>query len=366
MPRTASPFVAALALLAVVAAGCSVDGPPEPAAPPSSSSAGAGPSVSTPPPDVRVGPDHAGPPRPFAAAARTPPSGYTAARCSDLRGRGSSGLAVGLAVPPDYEAVSRDDTSCGFAAGFGREFSVSFGARGTLLREKERNVDPFVDAGGDDSVSDVRYAGDVRVFGAHRGELLEYYCYCDGQDLDLRIAQARGVRLSWTTPHDRSRGETAYRAVTASTALVRSRTSTCTSHGRTLSFRPPIPQTESIDFGGGVCHVYLRPGRASLLRYAEIAVRPRTTLAQLAARLRARHTVSAVRLERGVATLAGRVADRLTWTVTRRQQTQDYQPAGTWRAVALDAGGVRLTWSATPRQWRTERKDAAAFFRSVR
>ncbi|HEY1133055.1 MAG TPA: hypothetical protein VGE77_00630 [Nocardioides sp.] len=359
MLRVVSRSFSALTLLSVVAlaaTGCTTGGSdgagPEPAPRPSSTS-------------TAPAPEDAAAPHPFRAATRRLPSGYTRARCSDLRGRDNSGLAVSLAVPPGYEAVSRDDTSCGFAAGFGREFYVAFGAGETLRREKESDVDPFVDTGGDDSVSDVRYAGDVAVFGRHRGESLAYYCYCDGQDLDQRIVQARGVRLSWTTRHARGEHRASFRAATASMSLRPSTTSTCRTRGRTLTFRPPLPQTESIDFGGGVCHLYLRPGRASLLRYAEIAGRPRGSLAELAERVRARGDVSGVVLERGAASLAGHAADRLTWTITRRQQTDDYQPAGTWRAVALQADGVRVIWSATPHQWRTERNDAEAFFRSV-
>lgn len=363
MTRATTLLATGLAMataLALGAAGCSSDGSDAPASRPGVQTS------STPASRATAGPATAGAARPFRAAVREVPAGYSVARCSDLRRRShNSGLVVSLAVPPDYRAVSRDDTTCGFAAGFGREFYVSFDTTGTLQRQKERDVDPYVDIGGDDSLSDVRFAGDVAVFGRHRGESLAYYCYCDGQDLDERIVQARGVRLSWTTRHDRSDHAAAFRAVSSSMSLARGATSTCSSRGRTLTLRPPLPQTESIDFGGGVCHLYLRPGRASLLRYAEIAGRPRASLAELADRLGARRGVSAVRLEPGAGRLDGRPADRLTWTVTRREETDDYQPAGTWRAVALQADGVRVTWSATPRQWRTERKDAEAFFRSV-
>lgn len=349
-------FLTSSLLVTLVTAGCTgsaSDGArPEPApATPATSDV-----VATPP---------AAPARPFRAAPRRLPAGWTRARCSDLRSRGSR-LAVSLAVPPGYAAVSRDDTTCGFAAGFGREFYVSFDVRTSLRSEKQRELDPREDVGGDDSVSDIDYAAQVPVFGRRRGERLSYHCYCDGQDLDELRVQTHGVRLSWTTPHGRSSRPAAYRAVTRSLALARGATSTCISRGRTVVFRPPIPQTESIDFGRHRCHLYLRPGRGSLLRYAEIAARPRPSLEVLAARLQARPNVTGVRLDHGAGRLAGEPADRLTWTVTRRHQTQDYQPAGTWRAVALAIPRLRVIWSATPRQWRTERKAAAAFFRSVR
>lgn len=138
--------------------------------------------------------------------------------------------------------------------------------------------------------------------------------WCDSAD-GIYIDGGTGIRvLRWTTRHAREEHRASFRAVTASMTLRPSTTSTCRTRGLTLTFRPPLPQTESIDFGGGVCHLYLRPGRASLLRYAEIAGRPRgplAELAELAARVRARGDVSGVVLERSAASLAGRAADRL-------------------------------------------------------
>ena len=260
-------------------------------------------------------------------------------------------------VPPGYHATGDDGAACSFQGpGFGTEFSVGFAPPSTLRSEKERNVDPFEDEGGDDSVSDISYAEDVPVFGRHHGERLDYYCFCDGQDLDERSVQARGVRLGWTTPHGKqARHEPAYDAVTASMALVHSDESTCTSRGATVLFRPPIPQTESIDFSTGRCHLYLRPGRASLHRYAEIELHPGSTLAQRADRLRHREHVSQVRYQPG----------RLTWVVTREKTGEFGEPAGTWRAVTVSTDGGWATWTAHPRQWRTEADDARRFFTSV-
>ena len=139
-------------------------------------------------------------------------------------------------------------------------------------------------------------------------------------------------------------------------ALVHSDESTCTSRGRTVMFQPPIPQTESIDFYTDRCHVYLRPGRASLRRYAEIELLPPTTLAQRAERLRRQKDVSRVRYEPG----------HLTWVVTREKAGQYGAPAGRWRAVTVVTDDGWATWTAHPRQWRTEADDARRFFASVR
>jgi hypothetical protein len=106
---------------------------------------------------------------------------------ADLGADRNSGLAARLVVPPGYVSVDRSRTSCGFSAGFGRNFYVSVGTHDTLRAEKERDLDPRDDVGGDDSVGDISYADDVPVFGDHTGERLDYYCYCDGEELDERI-----------------------------------------------------------------------------------------------------------------------------------------------------------------------------------
>lgn len=305
-------------------------------------------------------------PRPFAAADDSTPAGATVAQCSDLRTRHNTGLAVRFAVPAGFTSASRGGGGCGFSGhGFAREMSVSFGPMESLEHMKEHDVDPFEDVGGDDSVSDISYADDVPVFGRHRGERLDYYCYCDGQDLDEHIAQARGVRVHWTTPHGKDPRADDFDAVRASLALIRSRRSTCTWHGRTATYRPPLPQTESIDNYQGRCHIYLQPGRNSLQRYAEIAPAPRHGTEQLATSLRHRPRVSRVRLERGAATLDGQRADRLTWLWTREKEGEFGEPAGTWRAELVATRDLQVTWSARPRQWRQEADVVRRFVDSV-
>ena len=299
-------------------------------------------------------------PEPFRPATRVVPHGFTFTPCSDLRRPDrSSGLAVRVSVPPGYAAASRGGAGCDFTGpGFGRDLSLSIGPLETLEAVKKREVDPFEDEGGDDSVSDIAYAADVPVFGRHRGERLTYYCYCDGQDLDVWTVQARGVRLGWTTPHRKGPDAATSRAVRRSVGLVHSDRSTCRARGLTVTFRPPIPQTESIDSYRDRCHLYLRPGRASLLRYAEIEPRPSLTLAERADRLRSRRSVTDVRYEPG--------SDRLTWLTVRRKPGEFQAPTGTWRAVTVDTGDVWVTWSARPSQWRTEADDARRLVASVR
>lgn len=346
-------LVAALAVTAaVLAGGCTGDEP-----------VGLPPDTTTKPPAVP-----ADPPQPFRAAGPRLPAGWTRVQCADLTGaKANTGLAVRLAVPPGYHQTESDDRTCRFVRAFARELSVSFGPGPTLESDKVRNVDPYtVPDQGDGQLGEVSYAADVPVYGRHRGERLDYFCYCDGQNLQERTVLARGVRVRWTTPHGRNSRDDLFAQVTASVALVHARTNTCVGRGRTAVYRPPIPQTESIDALQGLCHLYLRPGRASLQRYAEVVAAPKRSLESLAAELRRqRHFVHDVRLERGVATLDGQTADRLTWWYTRKKVSIYNDPAGTWRMVTLGTPDLQVTWGSRPYQWRQEADVIREFVDSV-
>jgi hypothetical protein len=54
------------------------------------------------------------------------------------------------------------------------------------------------DPQGDDSVLHLKLATDVPTFGPTWGDRLAWWCYCDGQNTLTRMAQADGVRLTWT------------------------------------------------------------------------------------------------------------------------------------------------------------------------
>jgi hypothetical protein len=338
--RARALAVAALAAMLVMA-GCTDDSAPEP--------------------------DVAPPPTPFRAADARLPEGWTRAQCSDLTGRDNSGLAVRVAVPPGYLPSESDARSCTFTVSIYRDLTVSFGPGPTLASEKEREVDPYTAPGqGDGQLGEVEYAADVAVYGQRRGERLDYFCYCDGQNLQERTVLADGVRLHWTTKHGGSTHEEDFSRVAASMALVRDPRSTCHGSGRTAIYRPPIPQTESIDHYGARCHVYLRPGRGSLQRYAEVVPAPRRTLGSLADGLRRqRRFVHDVRLERGVASLDGQPADQLSWLYTRERTSVYGDPAGTWRIVTLGTPDLQVTWGGRPRQWRAEGDVVRRFVDSV-
>lgn len=313
-----------VALVALVATGCTSDAP-EPQ------------------------PDPLQQPAPFPATAKAP-AGWTVTQCADLRSRHNTGMATRFGVPPSFSWAYRDNGTCSFSAGFARELAVSVGPMHSLRHEKETDVDPNVGTEGDDHLEDVSYDADVPVYGDLHGERLSYFCFCDGQNLDVRVTQANGVRLQWTTPHGRSEDEADYRAVTDSLALLRSRTSICSARGLDASaaYDPPIPQTESIDNSGDGCHLYLQPGRSSLQRYAEVVPEPQHSLAELAAQLRRNRHVTAAEVS----------GDRLTWRYVERGKV--------WRGVTVAHDGVQVTWSATPRLWRQEADVYRAFVSSVR
>lgn len=291
-------------------------------------------------------------PQPFAAANPDP----LAMRCSDLSPHDNTGLAVSFQVPAGYAEATRDDNACRVVGADFGGVGVIFGTLPTLATTKADDVDPYVGQGGDDGLEDVVYTSDVPVFGELRGERLSFYCFCDGQDTDVVMLQTHGVRLSWTTPHGQGPTDAELAAITDSVALDADPTSTCTDHGVTVAYRPPVPFTESIDRAGPGCHLYLTPGRQSLQRYAQVTPAPRRSLAEVADDLRERRRVTGVRLS----------TDRLVWRYTRARTGPYGEPAGTWRFVMVDRDGVRLSWSATPRQWERERSVALAFFDSAR
>jgi len=105
-------------------------------------------------------------------------------------------LTVVLVVPDRFDAIHPTGRGC--LIGSSRSFEtvgVQASDR-TLAEEKQDNLDPFEDQGGDDSVSDISYRNDVDAFGGKRGERLEYECFCDGQELHMVRLQAAGIVLS--------------------------------------------------------------------------------------------------------------------------------------------------------------------------
>lgn len=58
--------------------------------------------------------------------------------------------------------------------------------------------EPYVSEDGDDALSDLRLSEDVAVFGETIGDRLRWDCFCDGVPNVTYLAQADGVRLTWS------------------------------------------------------------------------------------------------------------------------------------------------------------------------
>ena len=156
----------------------------------------------------KAGPDSTAPKagqEAFPAASHRVPDGFHQELCPDLRSK-SSGLAIRLAVPDDYQVeVYKYRNSCRFVAELDRDFSVSMNSHESLRHYEEKWVDPDVGYEGDTGTGDIAYDADAEVYGDRRGELLTWGSNNDGLPLDNRLMQADGVRLAWHTPRGKSR-----------------------------------------------------------------------------------------------------------------------------------------------------------------
>ncbi len=300
-------------------------------------------------------------PRPFEPVSSTFPARFHEELCADLRAKGT-GLTVRVVVPDSGSRSHKRDNGCYLDLGRQGAMSVTIAPNESAASYRTKFLDPYEDGGGDDSVSDIVEEHDVPAFGGREGEELVWRSSNDGQPMVHRLVQSGGVRVIWSTPEGRSDRSEELRVVRESLAVRAGTTSLCAG----VRHAVPVQHTESIEAGAGRCHLYLQPGRGSLLRYAEVAPSPRQSLPAQATRLRGDPEVTSVRLEHGAARLDGRRVDRLTWVVTRLRETPDYQPPGTWRLVTVGDDRLQATWGATPRQWRAERAVVRSFFASVR
>jgi hypothetical protein len=108
-------------------------------------------------------------------------------------------LTIVLAVPNRFRLQSADGSGCSFGHDW-HSVGVS-GNAPTLRRRMEKNLKPYEDIGGDDSVSDIRYESDVPAFGGRRGERLAHDCFCDGQELVDMAYRTAGVIVGESRSH---------------------------------------------------------------------------------------------------------------------------------------------------------------------
>jgi hypothetical protein len=116
---------------------------------------------------------------------------------------GKRELTIVLAVPNRFRLQDAQGMGCSFGTTDGFEsIGVSGDATPTLHRRMMKDLKPFEDIGGDDSVSDIEYASGVPAFGGRRGERLENRCYCDGQDLQSVSYRTAGVVVGESIAHE--------------------------------------------------------------------------------------------------------------------------------------------------------------------
>ncbi|MFN8194051.1 MAG: hypothetical protein U0R80_07165 [Nocardioidaceae bacterium] len=365
-------LVAAVAAASLLTA-CTGGGPAPDGSTPGRADASAtgGPSASTPTLELPDG--HANPPpEPFPESRRAPRAWRTV-RCPDLRPHGS-GLTVVASVPRAVTGIQQQDGGCSMSTHrLARGFSVQLAPQRSLAAQARRTVVPYLGLDGDDAITSASYDGAATVFGAAGGELLEVHPYSDGLPTDTRFWQHRGVRAGASVPEGTRRrfGGAALRFV-GSVSVEPGLEASCPGRDVEVRFRPPVRLTGFVQTAvalpegrsASTCWISLKGDNTSAKRHAEVRLDPPGSLARRAARLEARHTVHDVHWRPGTATLAGRPAGVLTWVVSHGDR--DFEPAGTWRFVALRSARVEVTWGATPDQWRRERPAFERFVRSVR
>jgi hypothetical protein len=311
-------------------------------------------------------PTRVDPPQPFPAASADVPAGFREVLCPDLR-RDGTGLTVRLVVPVATTGGQQSEDGCSFSHGSVRSVGVQIGPERTLAAFRAQELDPFEDIGGDDEVSDITYRGDAPGLDGKAAEELTWRVYNDGLPYWEAAIQVAGVRLSWTVPDDKPRRLDSFDVVRRSVAVLHGTGSLCPSWGAadrpSLTFSPP-KEAGWVERDGDRCRIY-REGAPTLLEYGAVDPTP-GDLDTLAARVRRDPEVVRVRLRRDAGRIDGEPADLLTWVVVRTEETESYEPPGTWRIVALQSASARVEWGATPQWWHDDRSTYDDLVASVR
>jgi len=301
-------------------------------------------------------------PRPFEPTSAKVPRGFREALCPIWRGP-AHGLTVRLVVPVGTQAGAMSGEGCSFTTGAVRGVSVTVAPRGTLAQWRKKELDPVAGVHGDDEVGHISYRADVPGVDDHRGERLTWWSYDDGLPFWQTALQSDGINLGRSTRHRPT--DSVLDTVRRSVGVRRRVRMSCPFWGSVtrVSFTPPAEQ-ETVQREGGRCQVSF-DGSPTVLQSASVEPDP-APLRALAQRVRRNPQVSHVRLERGVARIAARPADRLTWTVVRTKETKHYEPAGTWRIVVTQNDLARVRWGQTPPWWQEHRRAYDALVASVR
>ncbi len=305
---------------------------------------------------------------PFPAESADVPAGFREVLCPDLRGEGT-GLTVRLVVPLATTGGQQGGRACSFSHGYVGGVGVEIEPPTTLAAFRRKSLDPFEDTGGDDDVSDIHYRSGVPGLGGQPAEELRWRVYNDGLPFREVAIQSAGVRLSLSVPDEKPRRLDALEVIRRSLEVREATTSLCPSwgpaEGPQLTFTPP-KDVGWVEREGDHCRIYVE-GAPTVLEHGAVDPTP-PPLERLAARVRRDPEATRVRLVRNAGRIDGRRADRLTWTVVRTEETETYEPPGTWRIVVLQSRAARVEWGGTPQWWRTHRStydDLVASVRSV-
>ncbi|WP_193606519.1 hypothetical protein [Nocardioides lijunqiniae] len=145
-------------------------------------------------------------------AAAGPPAGTTRVSCDVTAASGPVRLALDL--PSSFTERRGQGVACSWGTrvpmhdsdiDYSVDLLVSVEPVGaeSSLSDVHAQQQPYEVEGdtpdGDDSILDLVLEEDVPTFGATVGDRLSWRCYCDGQDLITRLAQADGVRVTWSS-----------------------------------------------------------------------------------------------------------------------------------------------------------------------
>lgn len=306
---------------------------------------------------------------PFPAALTRVPEGYREVRCPGVTQEGTD-LVVRMVVPDRAETMNLEPGRCSFGWGLVGGVSVTLEPTTTLASVKKKDLEPFEDTGGDDDINSIAYTTGNAGFGSAAdddAELLEFRVYNDGLPFWQRTLQSDGVRIGISVGQKDRAALDQLDVVRRSVGVLRGDRAWCPGRERsgrsTVAFVPPKVDGW-ISRESHWCRIYF-DGAPTTLEYGVIDPAP-VPLAKQIARLRKDPEVTDLQIAHGSSRLAGHPADRITWTVVRTEETENYEPAGIWHMVSVRTDDVRVEWGQTPDWWRTHEHTFDDLVRSVR
>lgn len=297
-------------------------------------------------------------PHAFPAEEDVVPSGYREVLCPDLRADGT-GLTIRLVTSEATTYVDQGDADCSFGQDDGVRLGIGLDPATSLGAWREQYLDPYDGIGGDEEVGEITFTDDAPGLDGGSAEQLTWWSFNDGAPTRQLMLQSNGVRIRITAEEPTPLPTAVVEVVRRSVAVVDGTHDQCPLWGPadtpTLTFTPPTAAgwvgwaTREED----LCRFYVE-GALSTLEGGHIDPAPGDPAA-FVAQVRDDPEASDVRVERAATTLAGAPADRVTWTVVRTEQTDTYEPAGTWRIEVVHNDRARVRWGGTPEWWSEHR-----------